>query len=178
MGRKFEPDIDMYENLGRRKRSQLVSFFLLPFGVFCITKCLTVLDMLDEKNSTFRILLNVACLIMMVLSVVNYRKLFVVYNNLPRCYLEVEETRLSGYAFDKIHENDNGSYFEVNYEEIRSVNLNYNRLDSFLDLYNADNFYNLIIHSSKGTHKFYVGNAGEAKKQIEGMIQRRKMENN
>lgn len=175
MERKYRHDTNLYERCCKGKSRQLFSLFATPFGIFCIINGLIELKALDDDflfdGLNFGTLLIILCLIVMITAVINYRKLFIICNNMPKCFLEIKETYISGYAFDRIHENDNGSYFEVNYDEIRSVNTNYTCFDSFLDLYNSNNFYNLIIHTSKGTYKLCLEKVKDAKNQIESIMQ-------
>lgn len=110
-----------------------------------------------------------------VVDIFTYIRMNNIANNLLNCYLTISDDGVCGYAFDKIHENGNGRYCEVEFENIRDIRVSDIERITKSVLFNSNDFYNLIIDCPGGSYKFCIDRPYEAKKELDRVMKIRSL---
>ena len=108
---------------------------------------------LEDERVLFIILLicNIVDLFVCLYTLINnIKKMSIIKANISNCYLKLDKESISGISFSNIELADNGSYFEIKYEDIRNIR----EQNSMLC--------NLYIDHIGGTYKLSVENSTEA----------------
>lgn len=139
-------------------------------GGLSIANCLIVMLMKASNGEDIMTLAVIFLIIFVLVTIANalyfifkLKNAQIVIDNLNTCYLQLSEKNLCGISFKDITKAEDGTYFELEYSDIRNT-----RTPSATAIDNK--YYNLFIDSKYGTYKLSVAESNLACKEINNAI--------
>ncbi len=79
------------------------------------------------------------------------KQMDIVVDNLEKCYLELTKSKINGISFTNANTINNGSYFEITYDDIRNVRTSQPNVQT-------KQYFNLYIDTKYGTYSLSIDN--------------------